>query len=273
MSPAAVTGGDTTRKVVVTGAAGLLGGWIAEAFARDGAALWLVDKDEAGLNAAASRLEGHSAVRMSTVDLTDPSEITALHEDMAARWGAPHALINNAGLYPSKALLDVTPADWDGLMAVNLRAVHLMTQASARLMIEHDVAGAVVNIISRSARIPRAHSVPYAVTKAAVDMLTRGYAMELAPHGIRVNAVSPGLIPGGKDSPLGEGYVAAATANIPLGRPSGPEDAPSAIRFLCSEEAAFITGTSIFVDGGSTAGDWKLPPQTAPEPKTTPETE
>lgn len=268
MTPDAGNNSDAARpeakKVIVTGAAGRLGGWIARIFAQDGAALWLVDKDEAGLKAAASEFEAGQPVKTSRVDLSEAREIEDLHEEVAAAWGAPDILINNAGLYPSKALLDVTAADWDSLMAVNLRAVQLMTRASTCLMIDHGVAGAVVNIISRSARIPRTHSIPYAVSKAAVEMLTRGYAMELARHGIRVNAVSPGLIPGGTASELGDHYVEAANANIPLGRFSGPADAPLAIRFLCSDEASFITGTSIFVDGGSTAGDLKLPPQTDP---------
>lgn len=129
------------------------------------------------------------------------------------------------------------------------------------MMIAKGVAGCVINLTSRSARMPRPDGAVYAVSKAGLEMLTRGYAMELASHGIRVNAVSPGLIPGGKESDLTEAYLDAAKANIPLGRFSGPQDAPAAIEFLCSQAASFITGTTIFVDGGSTAGDFRLPKQ------------
>jgi 3-oxoacyl-[acyl-carrier protein] reductase len=114
----------------------------------------------------------------------------------------------------------------------------------------------------------RTGSVPYCTSKAALERLTAGLALELAPHGIRVNAVSPGFAPGSTVSPLPPAYVEAMLARIPLGRPSGPDDAPAAVLFLCSERASYITGATLAVDGGNSIGT--VDPTVGPPPGSLP---
>ena len=242
-------------RVVLTGAAGVIGGWIADEFARHGAALllsdWRVEALESDL--AAGRWSG-SSVHIHRADLRDPESVEELTSVVADRFDAPDALINNAGIYPHAPLLDVTTSDWEAIIATNLTAPFLLTQGIARLMIAKSVRGSIVNIASGAALTVSPGGTPYSVSKAALVMLTRGCALELAPHGIRVNAVGPGFAPGSSVSPLDADYVAGMAATIPLKRTSGPRDAPAFVAYLCSPAADFITGTFMNVDGGRTAG-------------------
>ena len=242
-------------RAVVTGAGGIFGRRIAAAFARAGARLCLSDPRPDVLE----RLPGElgltgDAPLLHATELRDEGSILDLTRLVERAWGAPEVLINNAGVYPRGHLLD-TPADeWDRIMDVNLRAPFLLTREVARLMIAAGIHGSVVNITSGAARNVRTGSVPYGTSKVALERLTAGLALELAPHGIRVNAVSPGFAPGSTVSPLSPGYVEAMLARIPLGRASGPDDAPNAILFLCSARASFITGATLAVDGGNSLG-------------------
>jgi 3-oxoacyl-[acyl-carrier protein] reductase len=242
-------------RVVVTGAGGIFGRRIAAAFARAGARLCLSDPRPDVLERLPAELglPRDSALRHAT-ELRENSSILELVRLVAGAWGAPDVLINNAGVYPRGHLLDVPVEEWDRIMDVNLRAPFILTREMARLMIAAGVEGSVVNITSGAAQRVRTGSVPYSTSKAALERLTAGLALELAPHRIRVNAVSPGFAPGSIVSPLSPAYVEAMLAHIPLGRASGPDDAPNAILFLCSPQASFITGATLAVDGGNALG-------------------
>jgi 3-oxoacyl-[acyl-carrier protein] reductase len=124
----------------------------------------------------------------------------------------------------------------------------------AKLMIAARRKGSVVNISSGASRQMRSGSVPYCTSKTALERLTKGLALELAPYGIRVNAVEPGFAPGSIVSRLSAEYVSRMMARIPLGRTSGPGDAPEAVAYLCSDKASFITGAVLTVDGGNSIG-------------------
>jgi 3-oxoacyl-[acyl-carrier protein] reductase len=124
------------------------------------------------------------------------------------------------------------------------------------LMIKAGVAGRVVNISSGAAVRPGAGGSVYAASKAAIETLTRSIALEVARHGIRVNAVQPGFAPGSEVSALSDRHITSMLARIPLGRTSGPHDAAAAVLWVCSSDASFVTGTTIAVDGGRTAGDF-----------------
>jgi 3-oxoacyl-[acyl-carrier protein] reductase len=245
------------RKVVVTGACGVFGRWIAAAFAREGAALCLTDRDAGELEATRDALGLPADTLLHAADLLDAASIAGLAGTVAERWRAPDILVNNAGVYPRAPLLDLDVAEWDRILGVNLRAPFLMTQAMARLMIAGQVKGSVVVISSGAARQMRNGSVPYCTSKTAVERLAKGFALELAPYGIRVNVVEPGFAPGSRVSQLTEEYVERMKARIPLGRTSGPEDAPGAIMYLCSPEASFITGAVLSVDGGNSIGTYE----------------
>src|SRR5918994_4448675 len=214
------------KGVVVTGAAGVFGRWIAAAFAGEGAKLCLSDRRGDALEPLARelRLEGPRALLHPT-ELTDEGSILDLATRVREAWGAPDVVVNNAGIYsPRGGLLDYPTAEWDRMFAVNLRAPFLLAREMAKLMIERGVRGSIVNIGSGAARQMRAGSVPYCTSKTALERLTKGFALELAPYGIRVNAVEPGFAPGSVVSPLSDDYVERMKARIPLGRTSGPDD-------------------------------------------------
>lgn len=242
------------KGVVITGAAGIFGHWLAEGFVKAGARLCLTDRDTTSLEALLAEIgapEGSFAV---AADVTRDEEINALCQRIAEAWGAPDVLVNNAGVYPSGFLLDIEPAEWDRIMGVNLRAPFVLTRAVAKLMIAAKRQGAIVNISSGASRKMRRTVVPYCVSKTALDRLTKGFAIELAEFGIRVNAVEPGFAPGSTASPLTEAHVSNVLAQIPLGRASRPEDASAAVMFLCSSAASYITGATLSVDGGNSIG-------------------
>ena len=243
------------RRAVVTGAAGVYGSWIAAAFADEGARLLLVDfrpepleRVAAGLRSSAQEVLTHAC------DLRDPASAADIAQLVRETWGAPDILVNNAGVYPHQPTMDLSLEDWNAVMDLNVTAPFLLTQALARLMIEGGVKGSVVNMSSGAANTTRPGSVHYSTSKAALSMLSRGYALELAPHGIRVNAVSPGFAPGSEVSHLNDDYAAMMTRSIPLGRTSGPRDSSQAVLFLCSERASYVTGTTLVCDGGRSAG-------------------
>lgn len=243
------------HRVVVTGAAGVYGRWIAEAFAAEGARLLLIDLREEPLRATAEAVRALAQeVLTYTCDLRDPAATAAIADLVRERWQSPDVLVNNAGVYPHQPIMDMRLDDWDAVMELNVTAPFLLTQALARLMIDASVRGSVVNMSSGAAGTTRPGSVHYSTSKAALSMLTRGYALELAPHGIRVNAVSPGFAPGSEVSHLNDDYVAIMTKSIPMGRTSGPHDSSEAILFLCSAAASYITGTTLVCDGGRAAG-------------------
>ena len=242
------------QSVVITGACGIYGGWIAAAFARAGARLCLTDLDPAALEVALAGMSAASGSFIHAADLTRDSELAAFSARLAQEWGAPDILVNNAGVYPSGFLLDIDAAEWDRIMDVNLRVPFLLTQHLAKLMIAQQRPGVVINISSGAARKMRRSVVPYCLSKTALDRLTKGFAIELAEYGIRVNAVEPGFAAGSQSSPLTEAHVAATVGGIPLGRASNPEDAANAVLFLCSPAAAYITGASLAVDGGNSIG-------------------
>jgi 3-oxoacyl-[acyl-carrier protein] reductase len=246
------------KRVVITGAAGIFGGWIAKAFAARGARLCLTDSrgDKLSELTEGKAFQDTELVSFQT-DLTKPDEISELCAAIEKKWGAADFLINNAALYPRHRLLDMSLSDWEGIMSVNVTAPFLLTQAVARLMIRESVRGVVINISSGAAIGVQIGGGPYSTSKAALAMLTRAWALELAPHGIRVNAVGPGVAPGSEVSLLSDDYVSKMVDTIPLGRTSGPSDAPEAILFLCSPRASFITGAVLNVDGGRTAGTYK----------------
>ncbi|CAL9333618.1 SDR family NAD(P)-dependent oxidoreductase [Streptomyces sp. enrichment culture] len=246
-----------TPHVLVTGAAGGIGGAIADAFAARGAFLTLADLDRAALEATASRFGAGAAVH--AVDLTGPDAPAALVEGAWSAHGPVDVLVNAAGVYPSLDMAGVDARAWDRLFAVNLRAPVLATAAFARLAAARDRPGCVVNISSGSALRSRPGGGPYASSKAALEMATRAAALELGAQGVRVNAVSPGFVLVDSDcNPVSAEYAEAIGAN-PLGRPGTPEDIARAVCWLAGPDASWVTGEVLRVDGGSSTGALHLP--------------
>ena len=246
------------KTVVITGAAGIFGRWIAAYFAREGARLCLSDIRGDVLESVAGELGlDREKTLLHTTELTDDASLLDLVSLVRREWKAPDILINNAGIYTKFGLLDMELSDWDRVFGVNLRAPFVLTREMAKLMIAGNRKGSIINISSGAARQMRNGSVPYCTSKTAIERLSKGFALELAPHGIRVNVVEPGFAPGSAVSTLSDDYVAAMLKRIPLGRSSGPDDAPAAIGYLCSDKASFITGAVLSVDGGNSIGTFE----------------
>lgn len=241
------------KTVIVTGALGVVGRWLAEGFGRAGARLCLTDMDQAALDSLASDVGAEGSFGVAC-DLRDAGAIDALVAEVGERCGAADVLINNAGVYPSGFLLDTDAEDWDRILDINLRAVHLLTRGIATQMIRAERKGSVINISSGAARKMRLTAAPYSLSKTALDRLTKGYGLELARYGIRVNALEPGFAAGSTASPLSDEHVTRVTASMPLGRASSPGDVVPAAMYLASEAASFVTGATLTVDGGNSIG-------------------
>ena len=240
------------RVALVTGAGGGIGAAVATRLAEAGADVAVhYRSNEAGARATASRVEargGRTAVLQA--DITDPGQVDELFRGCVDTLGRPDILVNNAGLYPVSSLLDMDPAEWDEVVRVNLHGVHHCTRAAASRMVEEERRGVIVNISSIEGEVPMPGHAHYTAAKAGVGMHTRTAAAELGRHGIRVNAVAPGLIGReGLEDDWPEG-VAAWRAGCPLGRVGAPEDVADACVFLASPAARWITGTTLVVDGG-----------------------
>lgn len=243
------------KVVVVTGAAGVIGRWIVEGFAKAGARLVLSDMRLEACEALARSLKlGKARVLCHRTELQGDGSISDLVRAAVEKFGAPDIVVNNAGIYPSGFLLDISAEEWDRIMDVNLRAPFLVARDFARAMIKVKKGGSIVNISSGAARKMRSTVVPYCVSKTALDRLTKGLALELAPFGIRVNALEPGFAPGSAVSHLTQEHIKATAGGVPLGRTATQADVSAGIMYLCSAAASFVTGTTLSIDGGNSIG-------------------
>ncbi len=248
----------SNARILVTGAAGVVGGWIARAFARSGARLLLSDLriDILSEEEAAGEYRGAESVWIHGANLRDAQSMQGLTDAVGERWGAVDVLVNNAGIYPRDRLLDADLERWREVIDINVVAPYYLTALMAAQMVSTGVRGSIVNISSGAASTVRPGGVIYSTSKAAIAMFTRGAALELAPHGIRVNAVAPGYAPGSRLTPHSDDHIASMVSSIPLGRTAGPNDAAGAVLYLASSRAQFVTGITLSVDGGRTASGW-----------------
>jgi glucose 1-dehydrogenase len=232
---------------LVTGANTGIGYAIAERLLRDGFAVgYATQARDEKYREPYERLSALGRVHWVAGDLTDPATPQQLVDATVAGLGGIDVLVNNAGLSTAKPALELTADDFDLTFAVDVKAAFLLCQAAARAMGERG--GAIVNVTSVHEYIPRANFSLYASAKAALGMLTRGLALELAPLGIRVNAVAPGVIATSRN-------VADAhelDSEVPLGRPGEPAEVAGVVSFLVSADASYVTGASYLVDGAMT---------------------
>ena len=239
------------RVVLVTGAGRGFGRTIARRFAAAGARVavhYRGSREGAQAVVAEIRAAGGEA-RTVAGDLTRDGEAARVVDETTEAFGRLDVLVNNAGSYPLAGLQEVSAAQWDEVLAANLKSAVLCSQAAARCMVA-ERSGAIVNVTSISAFRPSPDLVHYSVAKAGLEMLTRSAAVELGPKGIRVNAVAPGVIwREGIEAAWPEGVV-AYRAKAPLGRIGQPEDVADACLFLASAAARWITGVTLVVDGG-----------------------
>jgi len=252
------------KVALVTGAARGIGLAIAKRYVAEGAKVVIADiNGEAGA-AEAARL-GKALCLFVKTDVGDANDAGNAVKATCAAFGGLDILVNNAGTIHGADFLDIAEADFDRVLRVNLKGTFLVGQAAARQMVAQvkagKAAGAIINLSSVNAVVAIPNQVPYCVSKGGVDQLTKVMALALAPHGIRVNAIGPGSI-------MTEILKAVATdkeakrrllARTPLGRIGEPDEVASVALFLASAEAAYITGQTIYPDGGRLALNYTVP--------------
>ncbi len=246
-----MTGGRVSGKVaIVSGAARGIGEATATLLAQEGARVAIWDRDRAGAEALASRLRagGHEAIG-DGVDVTDRQSLEQAAQRVVAEFGGIDALINNAGITVDRSLMKMTEEDFDKVIAVNLKGVFNCTQA----VVPHLVArggGAIANASSIVALYGNFGQTNYVASKAGVIGMTRTWARELGRKAIRVNAVAPGFIATDMTAAMPEEVLAGMRDKTPLGRLGAAADIAKAYLFLISDDASFITGHVLSVDGG-----------------------
>jgi 3-oxoacyl-[acyl-carrier protein] reductase len=238
------------KVAVVTGGGKGIGLAVTKRLAGEGAAMVVAGRDRAALEAAAEAIRaGGGRALVVVADTSKAGEAERLCDATLQEFGRADILVNNAGVTRDGLLLRMSDEDWDTVLDTNLKGTFRCIRAFARPMVKQR-SGRIVNVSSVIGLIGNAGQANYAASKAGVLGLTKAVAKELASRHITVNAVAPGFIETAMTQGLGEKVREGLQAQIPLGRLGSPEDVAHAVAFLCSEEAAYVTGQVLPVDGG-----------------------
>ncbi len=242
------------KRCVITGAAQGIGKAIAERFAAEGAELLLADIDAPRVTALAAALGQQAFV----ADVSDKAAVEALLAGAAKLWGGLDLLVNNAGITHAATLDELTEEDFDRVFATNLKSALWATQAAARLM---KPGSAIINMSSVNAVLGIPNQIPYALSKAAMKQLTNVTALALADQGIRVNAIGPGsimtdMLKGIMNDRAAEERILSRT---PMGRCGEPEEVAAIALFLASADSSYLTGQTIYPDGGRLGLNYTVP--------------
>jgi glucose 1-dehydrogenase len=251
------------KVAIVTGAAHGIGLAIAKRYVAEGAGITIADVDVVAGASAADALG--SACRFVATDVGDARAAEHVVAETCRAFGRLDILVNNAGIIHGADFLDIAEADFDRVLRVNLKGAFLVGQAAARRMVAQVKAGgtpgSIINMSSINAEVAIANHVPYCVSKGGIDQLTKVMALSLAPHGIRVNAIGPGSI-------MTDILKAVATdkeakrrilARTPLGRIGDPDEIAGIAVFLASPDASYISGQTIYADGGRLVLNYTVP--------------
>ncbi len=252
------------KVALITGAAGGIGQAIARRLAREGAHVALADIRTEPLDAIAESIESHNRKALNVaVDVTQTDQVTRMVQAVVEAFGHIDIFFNNAGIIRVQNFLDVTEAEWDQVIDVNLKGVFLCGQAVAKHMVERQC-GKIINTASLAADRGRPEIAAYAASKTAVVSLTRSMALDLADHGISVNALAPGIVDTDMwafiDNEMGKLWgrqkgdsMQRRVDIVPLKRAASADEVANVGVFLASDEADYITGQTMYIDGGDSA--------------------
>jgi NAD(P)-dependent dehydrogenase (short-subunit alcohol dehydrogenase family) len=267
----------TDQVVLVTGGGGRIGRAICRQFAAAGAkvACCDIDAERASSTAAVIREVGDTAVAVPG-DVSVEHEAEAVVADTTRTLGSIDVLVNCAGIFPNCPVVEMDVAEWDRVFAVNVRGPMLLSRAVARQMLSRGAQGSIINITSPAGESARTGGSHYCGSKAALNMLTHTMAIELGPMGIRVNAVSPGLVLDSVmsvENPPGDEYPRAILKGIPAGRTARSDEIANAVLFLAdSDRASYVNGAILNVTGGAHPGRPHLPPSRQAQDQRQPKT-
>lgn len=252
------------KTVLITGAAQGIGYACAQAFVNHGATVCMSDINGDAVEKAADALAGGAAVKPLAMqsDVSDPQACTSLVDSVVSQTGRVDVLINNAGIAIAGDILTLEIADFDKLMSVNLRGAFLMAQAAARQMVAVGKPGSIINMSSVNSLLSLPNQLAYCMAKGGIAQMTRAMSVRLAEEGIRVNAIGPGSI----GTELLQAAIKANPENLnsilartPMGRLGEPSEVGDIALYLASDYASYITGETIYADGGRLALGYTVP--------------
>jgi NAD(P)-dependent dehydrogenase (short-subunit alcohol dehydrogenase family) len=243
------------KVAIVTGASRGIGRGIAQRLASEGARVAMTARGADALCAAAEQLAADGGVVLAIPgDAGSTNDVEALFKQVLDTWGTVDILVNNAAwASPQAHILEMDETHWDTVIRTNLKSVYLHCHRAANIMVDRGTRGAIVNISSFAAARAHRYMAAYDATKGGMEAMTRTMAIDLAPFGIRLNVVGPGAIHTEEYEPAGEDGKLRRGQTVPLGRVGYPADIAGAVSFLVSEDASYITGQVLYVDGGMLA--------------------
>ena len=251
------------KTAIVTGAAQGIGAACANAFAAHGVKVVLADIARDRCESTASEIASSPGAKTVAVhtDVGEEAQCEALLAACIDRFGHCDVLVNNAGIISSGTILDLSTEDFDRVLRVNLRGAFLLARLVARHMVEKKIAGAIINMASVNSILAIPNLMSYAVSKGGLAQLTRAMAVALAPHNIRVNAIGPGSIATDmlKTVMKDDKTRRMIMSRTPMGRAGEPEEVAKVAVFLASDYASYITGQTIYADGGRLALNYVMP--------------